>query len=61
MAGSSYAKNEGIKFLKEYTNVTGLTSRHVNPDTSDRLGRLGFVRDTKPLALLIELGFITNP
>lgn len=60
MAGSSYAQNEGVQFLQQYTSVTGLPSRHVNPDTADRLWRLGFVRDTKPMALLIELGFVSN-
>lgn len=29
-------------------------------DTSGRFGRMGMVRDTKPPALLIEAGFITN-
>lgn len=61
MTGSNYAQGEGVQFLQEYTRVTGLSSRHVNPDCQDRLGRLGFVQDTKPLALLIELGFVTSP
>jgi N-acetylmuramoyl-L-alanine amidase len=60
MAGNSYTQTEGTQFLQKYTQVTGEPSRHVNPDTADRLGRLGFVRDTKCASLLIELGFITN-
>lgn len=57
---NSYTMNEGKQFLAEYTRVTGLTSRHVNSDRTDRLGNLGFVSDTKCASLLIELGFITN-
>lgn len=59
-AGNTYTQNEATQFLQKYTQITGEPSRHVNPDTSDRLGRLGFVRDTKCASLLIELGFITN-
>lgn len=29
-------------------------------DTAGRFGRIGMVRDTKPPALLIESGFVTN-
>lgn len=58
---NQYTMNEGKQFLAEYTRVTGLTSRHVNSDTTDRLGQLGFVSQIKCAALLIELGFISNP
>lgn len=60
MTGSKYAADKGKLFLAEYTNVTGLPSRHVRPDIENRLKRLAFVQDTKPLALLLELGFVTN-
>ena len=44
----------------EYTRVTGIRGRGVHGDKENRWGRLGFVRDTKPLALLFEMGFISN-
>lgn len=59
-AWNSYTLTEWWQFLSKYTEITGEPSRHVNPDTSDRLWRLWFVRDTKCAALLIELWFITN-
>lgn len=37
-----------------------LPARGVMADTSSRFGRLGIVRDTKPWAFLVELGFITH-
>lgn len=58
--GNEYTHTEAGQFLQKYTEVTGEPSRHVNPDTADRLGRLGFVRDVKCASLLIELWFITN-
>lgn len=59
-AGSSYAENKAKEFQMEYTRVTGLKGRGVKPDTATRHGRLGIVRETKPLALLLEMGFLTN-
>lgn len=41
-------------------NSMGLRNRWAKPDTATRFGRLGFIRDTKPMAFLIELGFIDN-
>ena len=32
----------------------------MKPDSSTRHGRLGIIRDTKPTAYLLELGFIQN-
>lgn len=58
--GNGFTLKEWKQFLAEFTNITGLKSRHVNADTLNRLGKLGFVRQTKCAALLIELGFITN-
>ncbi len=57
---NTYTMNEGKQFLAKYTEITGLTSRHVNSDTTDRLWQLGFVSQCKCASLLIELGFITN-
>lgn len=56
-----YTEAEGRQFLAEYTNVTGLPSRRVNSDLTNRHGQLGFVSQVKCASLLIELGFITNP
>lgn len=58
---NQYTKNEGKKFLAMYTNITGLPSRHVNSDRTNRLGNLGFVSQLKCACLLVELGFISNP
>ena len=58
--GNEYTPIEWKQFLATFTRVTGEPSRHVNPDTADRLGRLGFVRDVKCAALLVELWFISN-
>lgn len=57
---NEYIHTEWWQFLQAYTQVTWEPSRHVNPDTADRLWRLWFVRDTKCASLLIELWFITN-
>lgn len=47
--------NELLVPLVEYT---GLPTRGIKGDATNRYGRLGFIRDTAPLAALIELGFI---
>lgn len=39
---------------------TGMKSRGSKDETTNRWGRLGFVHDTKPLACLIECGFIDS-
>lgn len=58
--GSDYAMKKARDFQIEYTRVTGIKGRGVHGDTTNRLGRLGFIRDTKPVALLFEQGFITS-
>ena len=58
--GSTYAQAKATTFQQEYTRVSGIRWRGVKGDTTSRFGRLGFIRDTKPLALLVELGFITS-
>jgi len=60
MTGSRYAEDKARLFQQEYTRITGIKGRWVKGDTTNRWGRLGFVRDTKCLALLLEMGFITN-
>ena len=59
--GNVTSKNLASKLLSEYCRVTGLRNRGVKPDTSTRFKRLGWVRDTRPWALLLEAGFIDNP
>lgn len=60
MTGSKWAEDKARLFQQEYTRVTGLKGRWVHGDTTNRLGRLAFVRDTKCLAFLLEMGFISN-
>lgn len=49
------------KALEGIMSVPGMpVSRGVKPDTSNRFGRLGFIRDTNPVALLYEMGFISD-
>lgn len=60
MGGSDYARDKGLVFENEYTRVTWIRNRGVKPDISVGHGRLGFVRDTKCLAYLLEMGFLTN-
>ena len=57
---NQYTLGEGKQFLAEYTRVTGIPSRHVNSDLTNRLGNLGFTSGVKCAALLVELGFLTN-
>lgn len=57
---NAYTMNEGKQFLAEYTRVTGIPSRHVNSDLTNRLGNLGFTSEVKCASLLVELGFLTN-
>lgn len=56
-----YTQREGKQFLQKYTEITGLKSRHVNSDRTNRLKNLWFVSEVKCASLLIELGFISNP
>ena len=60
MTGSKYAEDKARTFQQEYTRITGIKGRWVKGDTTNRWGRLGFVRDTKCLAFLLEMGFISN-
>ena len=60
MTGSKYAEDKARLFQQEYTRITGVKGRWVKGDTTNRWGRLGFVRDTKCLSFLLEMGFISN-
>lgn len=60
MSESNYAKTKAVKFQMKYTEITWIKGKWVKWDLTNRLWRLWFVRDTIPLSLLIELGFITS-
>ena len=60
ISASKYAEDKAKVFQMEYTKITWLKWRWVHGDLSNRLGRLAFVRDTRPLAFLLEMGFISN-
>ena len=49
------------KALDAVADVTGLPKRRALPDTQNRYGRLGIVRDVIPTAILVECGFLDNP
>lgn len=60
--GSSYAQQLAAQLSAAYSKATGvpLFAGGTMGDMSGRYGRIGMIRDTKPLALLIECGFVTN-
>lgn len=57
---SSYALNKASIMSSTLAKTMELTNRGAKPDTQTRFWRLWFIRDTKPLAFLIELWFIDN-
>ncbi len=57
---SEFAKNGATKMVERYAETVGIKSRGAKGDTTNRHGRLAIIRDTKPLAFLLEMGFITN-
>lgn len=46
------------ELLVPLVKYTGLPTRGIKGDATNRYGRLGFIRDTAPMASLIEMGFI---
>lgn len=48
------------KVAKILSVTTRLKDRGAKRDTQSNAGRLAILRDTKPLAYLLEMGFITN-
>lgn len=58
--GIATSKAFAQELLEPLVLYTGLPSRGVKSDATTRFGRLGFIRDTEPLASLIELGFIDD-
>mgnify|MGYP001568727256 CR=1 FL=1 len=62
MGGSESARLEASALSKVYAEITHVPVWHSGAfdDRDGRFGRIGMVRDTKPFALLIEAGFVTN-
>lgn len=60
--GSRAAELAATALSKSYAQATGvpLWSGGAFDDRRNRYGRIGMVRDTKPFALLLEAGFVTN-
>lgn len=63
--GWHYTKDEASKKLAQWTTdavmaESGMPNRGTIDETRNRWGILGFIHYTKPLAALIECGFITN-
>lgn len=57
-SGDSDSANLAQKLLNGLTSATGLKSRGIKGDATNRHGRLGFIRDTNTWAVLAECGFI---
>lgn len=58
--GSRYALNKAAELSSIMASSMGIRNRWAKSDSGTRFGSLGFIRKTKPLAFLIELGFIDN-
>lgn len=48
------------KIAENYSVFSKTMNAGPKKDTEVRFGRLGIIRDTKPIAFLIEMGYITN-
>lgn len=62
MGGSEYMRKKACSLSREYSKSTGvpLFGDGAFDDRTGRFGRIGMVRDTRPPAVLIEAGFVTN-
>ncbi len=60
MAWAPYAHKKATELSSIMSSSMGLYNRWAKIDTNTRFWRLWFIRDTKPLAFLIELWFIDN-
>lgn len=62
MGGSEYMRQKAKTLSTEYAKATGipLFGGGAFDDRTGRFGRIGMVRDTRPPALLVEAGFVTN-
>lgn len=57
---STAAKMHAAHFSHLCADALGIRNRGAKDDCTNRFGRLGFCRDTKPVAVLIELCFVDN-
>ena len=57
---SSLSRKVSDIILSSIVGVTGMSSRGSYDEYKNHLGKLGFVHDTKPLAVLIECGYIDS-
>ena len=57
---NTWAEWEAKQYQEEYSRVTGIKTRWVLADTTNRWGRLGAIRDIKIFWLLMEMWFISN-
>ena len=62
MGGSESSRLEAVKLSESFSKATKVPvwNGGAFDDRNGRFGRIGMVRDTKPWALLIEAGFVTN-
>jgi N-acetylmuramoyl-L-alanine amidase len=62
MGGSEYMRKQAVRLSTEYSKATGikLFNGGAFDDRTSRYGQLGMVRQTRPPALLVECGFVTN-
>lgn len=58
--GDSISQQYAQHIQNGLVELTGLPNRGVKPDTSNRHGSLGWIRETNPWAGLAECGFITD-
>lgn len=60
MDGAHFVEGIGKDMMSKYLEVTQLKNRGVKSDATNHHGRLAIVRDTIPMAVLWELGFIQD-
>lgn len=60
LGGSARSKEIGDVMLKKWLELGANKTSWNRADTLVRFGRLGWIRDTKPTAHLVELGFIQD-
>lgn len=58
--GSDKSKDLAKTLCNQLASDTGLYNRGCKNENTTRFGRLGIIHDTKPLAVLLELGFLSN-
>jgi hypothetical protein len=62
MGGSEWARKKAVALSKSVSAATGVPvwGGGAFDDRTARFGRIGMCRDTRPPALLVEAGFVTN-